>query len=125
MPRPQKLNPTVLEAALAGLQAQRGRVVEHIAEVKRLLDHGGRQAVATPVASTARPKRPRLSAAARKRIAEAQRKRWEAIRKASGKVPAEQKAAAPRSKRKMSAAARKRIGDAARKRWAEFRKNQK
>jgi hypothetical protein len=119
------LNPTVLEAALTGLQTQRERLVAHIAEVKRLLDHGGRQAVATQEESTVRPKRPRLSAAARKRIAEAQRKRWEAIRKASGKAPAEQKATAPRRKRKMSAAARKRIGDAARKRWAVFRKKQK
>jgi hypothetical protein len=122
MPRPPKLDLTVLEAALTGLQAQRERVVEQIAQVRGLLGQGVRQAVASPDGSV-RPTRTR-SAATRKRMAEAQRKRWAAFnrskavgapKKAAGKV------ATPR-KRKLSPAGRKAIAEAARKRWAEFRK---
>ncbi len=123
MPTESQLNSVILEAALTGLQAERERLVEHIAEVERLLGHGARQAVAAPEEGTTRPRRHGMSAAGRRAIAEAQRKRWAAIHKASGQAPAKQrKAEAPRRKRKMSAAARKRIGDATRKRWAEYRK---
>jgi hypothetical protein len=59
-----------------------------------------------------------MSAAGRRRIAAAQKKRWAAL-KAHAKIAA--KPAAPK-KRKMSAAARKRIGEATRKRWAALRK---
>jgi hypothetical protein len=65
-----------------------------------------------------------MSAAARKRIAEGQKKRWEAYRKASARPPAKtEKAAEPTRppKRRISAAGRKRIAEATRKRWAEFR----
>jgi hypothetical protein len=67
-----------------------------------------------------------MSAAGRKRIAAAQRKRWAAYRKADKpeaekKTVAVQKAAAPSAKRRMSAAARKRIADAQKNRWAAHR----
>ena len=67
-----------------------------------------------------------MSAAARKRIGDAQRKRWAEVRakKAAKPAPAtvEKKAAAPPAKkRKMSAAARKRIAAAQKKRWAAIR----
>jgi hypothetical protein len=65
-----------------------------------------------------------MSAAGRKLIAAAQRKRWAAYRKehtpaTAKKAAAEKSAATPI--RRMSAAARKRIAAAQRKRWAEVR----
>jgi hypothetical protein len=62
--------------------------------------------------------RRQMSAAGRARIAEAQRKRWEASRKGQGGAAngAARKPAA--GKRQMSAAGRKAIAEAARRRWA-------
>ena len=62
-----------------------------------------------------------MSAAARKRIGDAQRKRW-----AESKVPSEPptKAAeaseAPKRKRKLSASGKRAIAEATKKRWAAF-----
>jgi hypothetical protein len=63
-----------------------------------------------------------MSAAGRKRIAEAQLKRWKAFHRAQ--APAAAKKAAPAARR-MSAAGRKRIAEATKKRWAAFRKAKK
>ena len=109
-----------LQAALLGYEQQRTVIESRIAELRRQL---GRRSLADgsaelPDTEAAQPgKRRALSAAARERIADAQRKRWAAFRKES--APA--KPAARAAKGKMSAAAKKRIGDAARKRWAAFR----
>lgn len=66
--------------------------------------------------------RRQMSAAARARIAEAQRKRWAATRKGNGDGDMGRAGAAngvqKTAKRTMSAAARKAIAEAARKRWA-------
>jgi hypothetical protein len=64
--------------------------------------------------------RPTLSAAARKRISLAQKKRWATSRKES-----EPAAAAAPAKRTMSASARKKIAAAQLKRWAKLRAGQK
>lgn len=107
-----------LQAALIGYEQQRTEIEQKITELRRQL--GGRAAQAAVEAGDgARPGRRRtLSASARKRIAEAQRKRWAQFH--NEQAPTAKKAAAP-AKRKMSAAAKKRIADAARKRWAAFR----
>jgi hypothetical protein len=55
-----------------------------------------------------------MSAAGRKAIAEAQRKRWAAAKKPTEPAPHE----AAKPKRKLSEAGRKAIADATRKRWA-------
>jgi hypothetical protein len=57
-----------------------------------------------------------LSAAARKKISLAQKKRWATARKESKPAPA---------KRTMSASARRKIGVTQRKRWAKVRAGQK
>lgn len=108
MPRNSKLAPsaTLLEAALEGLQLQRSRIDEQIAEVRRLLG----QRSASPATRGSRPdngtaavsrRRRPLSAAARKRIAAAQKRRWAEYRKRGvgseergGKVSATAKKAA-------------------------------
>lgn len=100
----------LLEAALVGYQHQREQIDEKIAEIKRQL------AGTAGSAAGSGPNKRVFSAAARKRMAEAQKKRW-AQRKQGG----EGAASAVPKKRKMSAAARKRIADAARKRWASYR----
>jgi hypothetical protein len=82
---------TLLSAALEGLLLQRGRLDEQIREVRAML---GRRAPGKPAAAAAeaetaaapakKRKRRKMSAEARKRIAEAQKKRWAAFRKAQG-----------------------------------------
>ncbi len=87
-------DPTFLNAALEGLELQKQRIEEQIAYVRSLLGKSGGRAttrknsaaagdiaglVAAPATKT-RKKRV-LSPAARKRIAEAQKKRWAEFRK--------------------------------------------
>jgi hypothetical protein len=86
----KKLDADLLSAALEGLELQKKRLEEQIAEVRSLMGGGGggrrapRAAAAKKeAAAAAAPKRKRrqLSAAARKRIAAAQKKRWAEYRK--------------------------------------------
>jgi hypothetical protein len=121
MPR-LNLAPEILTAALQGLEAQRARLDAHIAEVRRLL--GARPQQPTAPAEALKPKR-KMSAAGRRRIAAATKKRWaEYHRKqaAAGQKARKPAAAAkaPRPRRKLSAAALKHIVEAQRKRWAEY-----
>jgi len=74
MPRPRAIDPALLQAALEGLEHQKQEVDKKIAAVRSLLVVPRRGRRAAPAA----PKKPRrkLSAAARKRISEAQKQRW-------------------------------------------------
>ena len=108
MPRGRRTTPTdasLLEAALIGFEQMRRNVEENIAYIRRLLGSGG----GTQAGSRSQRRKRKLSLAARRRIAAAQRKRWAAV-KARPKPT--------NTKRTMSAAARKRIAAAQRKRWA-------
>jgi hypothetical protein len=117
MPRGSNSAPNValLEAALEGLQLQRSRIDEQIAEVRRLLGRRTSTARGSATAQSGgfRPPRARraLSAAARKRIAAAQKRRWAEYRKqAAGletraaKSAAPKRASAPKTASKKSAA---------------------
>ena len=82
------LNKEVLEAALHGLELQKEKLDQQIAEVRSLLGAGtgrrGRpraESSASASAAPAKKKRRTLSAEARKRIAAAQKKRWASFRK--------------------------------------------
>lgn len=92
MARPKSIilpsDPMLLQAMLDGLGMQRQRVEDQIASVRSAMG-GGRKAAApapsvsegaAPAAAAPRSKRI-LSAAARARIAAAQKKRWAAFRK--------------------------------------------
>jgi len=122
----QNLTPETLAAALRGLEARRARLDAHIAEVRSLLGARPQQ----PAARAEAPKRKRrMSAAGRRRIATATKKRWADYhqKKAEAAAKAKEPAAvakAPRPKRKLNAAGRKRIVKATRKRWAEYRRKQ-
>ena len=75
-----KLDRNTLEAALVGLEAQRDKLEQQIAQVRRAIG-GGTKTVAKPVAPIAGRKKRTMSAAARTRIAAAQKKRWANFRK--------------------------------------------
>ena len=101
------IGPSILEAALLGYTAELHRIDEKITAIRKQL--GGRVIITAPVnvgSDGPGPKR-QMSAAARKRIALAQKKRWakfHAKQKAAGASP---KKAAP--KRKLSPAARAKL----------------
>lgn len=78
---------SLLSAALEGLELQKERIEEQIRNVRALLGHGtGRRGRPSAAASKATHGRSRLSPAARKRIAAAQKRRWAEYRKSnSGK----------------------------------------
>ena len=103
------LNPEIMTAAIEGFEAQKQRIDSQIAELRAMLN--GRHPTAAAALQTT--KRSTMSAAGRKRIAEAQRKRWAAAKGAS-----ESAAPATKPKRKLSAAGRAAIVAALKKRWA-------
>jgi hypothetical protein len=109
----------ILESALVGLQSELARVDTAMADIRaRLGQRGpGRPPTSADGARPAPTKR-RMSAAARKRISDATRRRWAAFRKAK----AGKKAPAAKPKRKVSKAARAAIAAATKARWARFRK---
>lgn len=93
---------SILTAALAGYEFQLEKIKAAIAEIQGQLGMHPARSAASVV--SAAPKRKRqMSAAAKKRIADAQKKRWAAFHaqkgKAAGKTVAVKKAA---PKRKMS-----------------------
>jgi hypothetical protein len=80
---PTKLNNELLTAALIGFEKQKADLSARIAELKQML--GGRaQEPAVKAAAPAR-KRRRLSAAGRKAISEAAKRRWALKRAAAAK----------------------------------------
>jgi hypothetical protein len=123
MPRLPKQDTEILEAALIGFQHMRDQLEDKIAALRSQV---GGQANARPARASAAPageapKKRTMSAAARRRIALAQKKRWAAYK------AQHQPAAAPkatRKRRKLSAEGRARIIAATKKRWAAFRKAQ-
>jgi hypothetical protein len=108
-----KLTPEIITAAVEGFEQQKLRIDAQIAELRQML-------TGTPTATAATPEGPRgkrrMSAAARKRIGDAQRKRWAESKKPSSPVaPVDAK-----PKRKLSAAGKRAISEATKKRWAAF-----
>src|SRR5438046_9090516 len=97
------LTKEIISAAILGFEEQRRRLDTQIAELRAMLSPGpdGSTANKKP---TGRKKR-RMSAAGRKAIAEAQRKRWAAAKATTPK-------AAKKPKRRLSAAGRAAIGAA-------------
>jgi hypothetical protein len=109
----QRLTAEILTAAIEGFESQKRRIDVQIAELRILLDGSRTQAVAAVEAR--KVKRRKMSAAARKRIGDAQRKRW-----AESKGTPEVVATLEAPKRKLSAAGRRAIAEATKKRWAAF-----
>lgn len=87
-------NHSLLTAALEGLELQKQRIDEQIREVRGLLGKsparrgrppGSARPGGSAANSGAKRARGRLSSAARKRIAAAQKRRWAEYRKSNGK----------------------------------------
>ena len=92
-------------------------IQEQIAEVESML--GGKAIPSTEVSENGTGKRRKFSAASRRKMALAQRKRWAALKGSSSEGPGTRAPEAPKkAKRKMSVSVRKAIGEATRKRWA-------
>lgn len=108
---PTKFTAEILTAAIEGFEVQKARVDAQIADLRAMLDGGPARAISTPEAPTR--KRKKFSAAARRKMAMAQRARWAGIK---GTSPATSKSAKP--KRKLSKAGRAAIVAALKKRWA-------
>ena len=98
MPAPTVSDNSILEAALIGLQYQHGELTQKITEIHRRLGIRAPRTTSTSASPVAAPRKGHMSAAARKRIGEATRKRWAAYRaqKAAAKKPATKKAPAKR-----------------------------
>jgi hypothetical protein len=99
-----RLTNEIIDAAILGFEEQKRRLDEQLAELRTMRSGGP-----SPAASSRR----RMSAAGRKAIAEAQRKRWAALKDGAAPEKAPKKA-----KRKLSAAGRAAIVAALKKRWA-------
>jgi hypothetical protein len=79
MPRSKtQLNETILQAALHGLEIQRNRLNEEVEQVRSLLSRRA-PGFAGRNSEQRQSERSPLSAAARRRISAAQRKRWAAV----------------------------------------------
>jgi hypothetical protein len=72
--------------ALVGYEIEKKRIEGKISEIRAKLGRGRVTAKADAAADSGKPKRRKLSAAARKRIAVAQRKRWAEHRKAAAQA---------------------------------------
>jgi len=95
---PQKLTPEIITAAIAGFEQQKHQIDTQIAELRSLLSGDGTHAVASEAAA---PRRKRFSAAARRKMALAQKARWAKVRGES-EPPAPAPAEAPRPKNAVS-----------------------
>src|SRR4030095_3600672 len=110
----RNLTPQIINAAILGFEEQKRHIDTQIAELRAMLPGGPPEPSAT--AESPKRKRRKLSAAARKRIGDPQRKRW-----AESNKPSEQRAQpaapqeAPKRKRKLSAAGRRAIAEATKK----------
>src|ERR1035438_5184044 len=107
------LTPEILTAAIEGFEQQKLRIDAQIAELRVMLSGGRTKPAAAP--EVPKGKRRKMSAAARKRIGDAQRKRWSESK--GTKQPAAP-TEAPKRKRKLSAAGKRAIAEGPRKRWA-------
>jgi peptidoglycan hydrolase CwlO-like protein len=104
-----------IQAAIEGFEAQKQRLDEQIAELRRMLSGAN----AEPISASPANGRRTMSPAARKRIADAMRKRWAAVKK--GAVPKAVAPAPKKAKRRLSPEGRRRIIAATKKRWMAFR----
>jgi len=109
-----KLTNTIIQAAIDGFEAQKKNIDVQIAELRAMLT-GPTHAPAAgfPIKATRR----KFSAAARKRMREAQQLRWARI-KGEAAVLAKTTAKSAKPKGGLTAAGRKSLSVAMKKRWA-------
>ena len=120
---PPKLTHEIISAAIDGFKAQKTHIDGKIAELRAMLPGGSPETV--PSTPEAAPKKRKISAAARRRMALGQKARW-------AKIKGESEPSAPvatpepaKPKRKLSKAGRAAIVAATKKRWEAVHKAQK
>src|ERR1039458_6172444 len=74
---PTKLTPEIINAAIGGFEQQKLRIDAQIAELRAMLSGGPAETAATPEAPI---RKRRVSAAARRKMALAQKARWAKIK---------------------------------------------
>ena len=112
----QRLTPDIVAAAIFGLEHKKHELEIQINELRQMLGGHPKGAASTDTDAPTR-KRKKFSAAARRKMAAAQKARWAAIKGESESASKIAPKPAKR-KRKMSAAGRKAISIATKKRWA-------
>jgi peptidoglycan hydrolase CwlO-like protein len=106
-----KQNDEIIQAAIEGFEARKRQINQQIAELRGMLSGASTESVAASPANGPRT----MSAASRKRIADAMRKRWAAAKKGAARQAA---APAPKkAKRRLSPEGRRRIIEATKERW--------
>ena len=86
MARGKSQDRSMLAMALVGYELEKKKIEDKIREIKSQLGGGRVTSKAVAASDGDRPKRRKLSAAARKRIAAAQKKRWAEHRKATAQA---------------------------------------
>jgi hypothetical protein len=112
----------LLELALKGLEAERAKIDDEIAQIRSQLNHGA--VGAATAGSVTVPKKKTMSAAARKRISQAMKRRYAAMKNAAitASAPAKVNERPMGGGSRLTAAGRKKLSDLMKKRWAERRK---
>ena len=96
--------------ARTNLRQEKTQLESRLREINTVLGGAAAPKAAEPIVESGKPKRRRMSAAARARIAAAAKARWAKIKGAEPTKP---------KRHKMSAAARAKMAAAARARWAK------
>jgi hypothetical protein len=107
MPKTTTIDPCVLEMALVGYELERNRIEAAIAEIQSQLGDGDAVRSISTATASAKPKttrKKRFSAAARKRMAAAHKKRWNEL-KAKKALAKKTQPTAPVKRQKATAAA--------------------
>ena len=109
--------PEIIHAAIDGFEQQKVRSDAQIAQLRAMLPAGSAGIAAAPGAAPAKRK---VSAAARRRMALGQQRRWAAIKDGAESAPQATKEPS-KPMRKLSAAGKAAIAAAQKKRWAAKR----
>jgi hypothetical protein len=112
----RKFTRDILLAALAGFQLDKQRIDTQIAEVEAMLGSGGPTQEAASEEAPRKRTRKNFSAAARRKMALAQKARWAKIKGESEPEPSTPEPT--KTKRTLSAAGRKSLQESMRRRWA-------
>src|SRR5947207_2695531 len=97
-----KLTPQIIDAAILGFEGQKLRIDAEIAELRAILPGGRTEPSAPP--EPPQSKRRKMSAAARKRMSEGQKKRWAESKGQADAASSSVTQEPPKPKRKLSTA---------------------
>src|SRR5260370_42437989 len=106
---PTNLTPQIINAAIVGFEQEKLRIDTQIAELRAMLDGGSSKPTPAATPETPTIKRRKLSAAARRRMKEAQQLRWAKIRgESEPPAPATKEPSKPQRKLSKAGTAHKR-----------------